>query len=55
MISQMIKKIKIQRIDKSLPLPKYHTKGSVGLDLYARVDTEVPEKSLGKIPANLII
>lgn len=48
-------KIKVQRVDKSLPPPKYHTKGSVGLDLYARVDTEIPEKSLGKIPTNLII
>ncbi|MBI2022705.1 dUTP diphosphatase [Candidatus Daviesbacteria bacterium] len=47
--------VKIQLLNKSLPLPKYHTKGSVGLDLYARVDTEIPAKSLGKIPANIII
>lgn len=48
-------KVKISRIDKSLPLPKYHTKGSVGLDLFARVETKIPSKSVGKIPANVII
>lgn len=50
-----MKKVKITRIDKSLPLPKYHTKGSVGLDLYARVTTEISSHSFGKIPANIII
>lgn len=29
-------KVKIRRIDKSLPLPAYQTKGSVGFDLYCR-------------------
>lgn len=48
-------KVKITRVDKSLPLPKYHTKGSVGCDLYARVTTKIPSKSFGKIPANVII
>lgn len=48
-------KVKISRIDQRLPLPKYHTKGSVGLDLYARLTTKIVAKSLGKIPANIII
>jgi dUTP pyrophosphatase len=48
-------KVKITRIDKKLPLPKYQTKGSVGLDLFARVETKLPAKTVGKIPANVII
>ena len=38
-----------------MPLPKHETIGAVGFDLYARVDTEIAAKSLGKIPSNLII
>lgn len=48
-------KVKIARVDKSLPLPEYHTKGSVGCDLYARETTKVTPKSLARIPANVII
>lgn len=48
-------KVKIKRIDKELPLPKYQTSGSVGCDLNARVTTIIPPHSLGKIPANVII
>ena len=47
--------LKITRIDKTLPLPKYHTKGSVAFDLYARVDAIIAPKEIGLIPANLII
>lgn len=47
--------VKIKRVDKSLPLPQYHTSGSVGCDLYARVTTKIPPQSLAKIPANVII
>lgn len=48
-------KIKIKRIDKDLPLPKYETQGSVGFDLLAREDTIVKSKSLGLIPGNVIV
>lgn len=48
-------KVKITRIDKELPLPVYQTKGSVGCDLYARVTTKIAQKSLARIPANVII
>lgn len=48
-------KIKISRLDKDLPLPKYHSAGAVGCDLYARVTVKVAAKSLAKIPANVII
>ncbi|MDO8618855.1 MAG: dUTP diphosphatase [Candidatus Daviesbacteria bacterium] len=47
--------VKIKRIDKSIPLPEYQTKGSVGCDLHARVTTKIKPKSLGKIPTNVII
>lgn len=48
-------KVKINRIDKELPLPTYQTGGSVGCDLFARKEVKIPPKSLGKIPANVII
>ncbi len=47
--------IKLTRIDKTLPLPKYHTNGSVAFDLYARIDTIIKPGEIGLIPANLII
>ncbi|MFH1643265.1 MAG: dUTP diphosphatase [Patescibacteria group bacterium] len=48
-------KIKIKRIDKSLPLPVYETQGSVGLDLLAREDTLIKSKKIGLIPCNIIV
>ncbi len=48
-------KVKIKRVDKSLPLPIYETNGSVGFDLLARVDTVVKDNSIELIPANVII
>lgn len=47
--------VKIKRIDKSLPLPSYHTPGAVAFDLYSREDFTVPAKSVGLIPTNLIV
>lgn len=48
-------KVKIKRIDAALPLPEYHTPGAVAFDLYARVDTTIPAKSVGIIPSNVIV
>jgi len=48
-------RVKVKRIDPSLPLPQYHTEGSVCFDLLARVDMEIAPKSLGLIPTNIII
>ncbi|PIT87452.1 MAG: dUTP diphosphatase [Candidatus Magasanikbacteria bacterium CG10_big_fil_rev_8_21_14_0_10_40_10] len=48
-------KINIKRVDKTLPLPEYHTAGAVAFDLYSRLDMEIPAKSLALIPSNLII
>jgi dUTP pyrophosphatase len=46
---------RIARIDPTLPLPAYETPGAVGFDLLARLETTVEPKSLGRIPANVIV
>lgn len=48
-------RIKIKRLDKTLPLPTYQTSGSVAFDLYSRIDMEIKPKELALIPTNLII
>jgi dUTP pyrophosphatase len=48
-------KVKIKRIDTSLPLPEYQTSGAVAFDLYSRVDMTIAPKSLGLIPTNIIV
>lgn len=48
-------KIKIKRIDKSLPLPAYQTEGAVAFDLYSRIDVTIPPRTLERLPTNVII
>ncbi len=48
-------KVRIKRIDKSLPLPVYETEGSVGFDLLTRENTLIRSKETGLIPCNIII
>ena len=48
-------KIKIKRLDSTLPLPEYQTSGSVAFDLYARTDATIEPKSIELIPTNLIV
>ena len=48
-------KVNIKRIDKTLPLPKYETAGSVGFDLICRESAEIPPQSIVLIPANVIV
>jgi dUTP pyrophosphatase len=48
-------KVRIQRIDASLPLPVYETQGSVGFDLLARTDVEIPSGQIVLVPANVIV
>lgn len=48
-------KVKIKRVDKSLPLPKYETEGSVGFDLLCRESAEIAPHSIVLIPANVIV
>jgi len=48
-------KVKITRIDKDLPLPKFETSGSVAFDLIARLDTTIPPKQIIIVPSNNIV
>ena len=48
-------KIKIKRIDNTLPLPEYQTSGAVAFDLYSRIDAVIKPKSLERLPTNVII
>jgi dUTP pyrophosphatase len=48
-------KVRIKRLDTAIPLPKYETNGSVGFDLLARVDVVIEAKSVGLIPANVVV
>lgn len=47
--------INIKRVDETLPLPEYHTPGSVAFDLYARVAAAIAPRAQSKIPTNLVI
>ena len=43
-------KVRITRIDKDLPLPKYETNGSVGIDLIAREEVTIEPGEIALIP-----
>jgi dUTP pyrophosphatase len=47
-------KMRTKLVKPEMGLPKYETKGSVGLDLYAGRQTECEPKSFTLIPANII-
>jgi len=47
--------LSITRIDKSLPLPKYETPGSVAFDVHARETVVVAARSLALVPTNLVV
>lgn len=48
-------KVKVKRIDKSLPLPEYMTGGSVCFDLLAREEVKIAPHAVALIPCNIII
>lgn len=48
-------KVKIKRIDTTLPLPEYQTSGAVAFDLYSRIDAVIKPKMLERLPTNIII
>lgn len=48
-------KVKIVRVDATLPLPEYQTSGAVAFDMYTREDAVIAPKSLSALPSNLII
>ena len=47
--------VKIKRIDKSIPLPRYETRGAVGFDLLCRKSVEILPQNISLVPANVII
>lgn len=47
--------IQITRIDKSLPLPAYHSKEAAAFDLYSRLDMTIAPGEIARIPSNLIV
>jgi len=48
-------KVKIRRINKGIPLPKYETNGAVGFDFVSREDVSIKPKELGFIPSNVSV
>jgi dUTP pyrophosphatase len=48
-------KVKIRRIDKSLPLPEYKTKGAVALDCYVREKTIAKPGVITFVPLNFAL
>ena len=48
-------RVKIKRIDSSIPLPQYATSGSVCFDLVARTNMEIESHKTALIPTNIII
>lgn len=48
-------KIRIKRIDRSLPLPAYKTKGAVAFDLASREAVAIPPRGVAYAPLNVCI
>ena len=48
-------KLKIVRVDPTLPLPEYHTAGAVAFDFYTRVDATIAPHATMLFPSNFII
>lgn len=46
-------KIKIQRLDKELPLPEYALEGDAGLDIYSRINTVIKPGERISIPTGI--
>ena len=47
--------VKIARVDKGLPLPRYHSAGAVGFDLLCREDCTIAPGEVALLPANIIV
>ncbi len=48
-------KMRIRRIDPSLPLPERKTSGAVAFDFCARERVEIPPGDFGYVPLNVVI
>ena len=47
--------VAIKRIDPTLPMPAYQTRGAAGFDIYAREEARIEPNALVRIPSNLIV
>ncbi len=47
--------LRMKLFDKNLPVPEYKSEGAAAVDLYARVETRIPAKSIGYIPLNIAL
>jgi len=47
--------VNIQRVDASLPLPRYESSGAVGFDFITREDTTIDPGTIGLVPGNVIV
>lgn len=47
--------LRIKRIAPHLPIPEFHTPGSVAFDLYSRIETTIKPGALKLIPSNIIV
>ena len=48
-------RVRIKRIDKSLPLPEYKTAGAAGFDFTARVSMTVLPRGIVRVPMNIAL
>lgn len=48
-------KVPVRRVDPSLPLPAYHSRGAVGFDLVTRTATTIAPGQIGLVPGNVIV
>lgn len=48
-------KVRIRRIDASLPLPQYHSDGAAALDCSVRVTTTIEARQIGYVPLNIAL
>ena len=48
-------KVRIKRLDTELPMPVYHTEGSVGFDIICREDTTVKPREIALVPGNVVV
>lgn len=47
--------VHIRRVDRSIPLPRYHSVGAVGFDLITRETTVIEPGKIALIPGNAIV
>lgn len=48
-------KVRIKRIDKTLPIPEYHSPGAVAFDVLAREEVKIPSHQIGRVPVNIVV